>query len=199
MSEVLSDRYCIASVGQIDLVLSPQMLVSCDMVDHGCHGGDAWPGFNFMISHGLVRDQCLPYTSGNNGTNGDCPADGTCSIPNVSPQLFKCKPNSLVSFNNTSDIKQAMLNYGVLYCEFDVYADFKQYKSGIYYKTSNNLLGQHAVKLLGWGKQNGINYWTFQNSWGADWGENGFFRIKIGESNICGFSWVCDPDLTVIH
>ena len=63
---------------------------------------------------------------------------------------------------HTNDIKKAMEQYGVLYCEFDVYADFKEYKSGIYYQTSNNLLGQHAVKLLGWGTENVIKYWIFQ-------------------------------------
>ena len=41
---------------------------------------------------------------------------------------------------------------GPMYVRFDVYADFEEYKAGIYAKTSHVLLGGHAVKLIGWGK-----------------------------------------------
>ena len=57
--------------------------------------------------------------------------------------------------------------------------------SGIYKRNSSKLLGGHAVKIIGWGNENGTDFWVAQNSWGAAWGENnGHFRIAVGE---CGF------------
>lgn len=54
------------------------------------------------------------------------------------------------------------------------------YKSGIYERHSWIPMGGHAVKIVGWGVENGTNFWIVANSWGETWGENGFFRIKMG-------------------
>jgi cathepsin B len=58
-----------------------------------------------------------------------------------------------------------------------------QYESGIYKHVSGGLLGGHAVVIVGWGVEDGTNYWIAQNSWAADWGEEGYFRIAEGECN----------------
>ena len=62
-SEALSDRFCLASNQQIDVVLSPQDLVSCDWWDHGCSGGIISWAWSYMTSHGLVSESCFPYES----------------------------------------------------------------------------------------------------------------------------------------
>lgn len=46
-------------------------------------------------------------------------------------------------------------------------------------------MGGHAVKIIGWGKKEEDEYWLIANSWGNNWGEDGFFRIEIG--NCCDF------------
>lgn len=58
------------------------------------------------------------------------------------------------------------------------------YESGVYSHTEGGFLGGHAVKIVGWGVENGTSYWIAANSWGTTWGEDGFFRIQEGE---CGF------------
>ena len=64
---------------------------------------------------------------------------------------------------------------------FYIYSDIYNYKSGIYSKARGAYRGKHAVKVVGWGSENGINYWIAQNSWGTSWGENGFFRVQFGQ------------------
>jgi C1A family cysteine protease len=45
----------------------------------------------------------------------------------------------------------------------------------------------HAVTMIGYGYEDGIEYWIAKNSWGCDWGEEGFFRIALG-NNVCGIA-----------
>ena len=68
---------------------------------------------------------------------------------------------------------------------FTVYSDFENYASGIYKHTGGSYLGGHAVKMVGWGTENGVDYWKIANSWNPYWGEKGFFRIVRG-TNECG-------------
>ena len=55
----------------------------------------------------------------------------------------------------------------------EVYQSFYDYKSGIYHKGIHDMfpVGGHAVKLIGWGTQDGDDYWICANSWGTEWGE----------------------------
>ena len=84
---------------------------------------------------------------------------------------------------------------GSLFITFDVYEDFLNYGRGYYKHTTGDLLGYHAVKLVGWGYDwfRDVNYYIVQNSWGDDWGMRGFFNIVIGDSNSSQFGYTCDP------
>jgi len=77
------------------------------------------------------------------------------------------------------------MNNGPVEIAFDVYEDFLTYKSGVYIHTDGSMLGGHAVKMLGWGTENGVDYWLLANSWNEDWGDNGFFKIRRGTDE-CG-------------
>jgi cathepsin X len=55
----------------------------------------------------------------------------------------------------------------------------------------------HDVSVVGWGIQEGIKYWVVRNSWGANWGEGGFFRIVKGINNLnleSNCSWAVPKD-----
>ena len=67
---------------------------------------------------------------------------------------------------------------------FSVYEDFFSYSSGIYVHTYGGYAGGHAVKIIGWGTQDGTSYWICANSWGTGWGMNGFFNIAFNQCGI---------------
>lgn len=75
--------------------------------------------------------------------------------------------------------------HGPVQAALSVYADFVNYKSGVYQHTTGDYLGGHAIKIIGWGTENGTPYWLVSNSWNTDWGDKGFFKILRG-SNHCG-------------
>jgi cathepsin B len=53
----------------------------------------------------------------------------------------------------------------------------------------------HFLKVIGWGVENGLNYWLCANSWGAKWGEKGFIKFKQGDSGIEDNVYGCQPDI----
>jgi len=50
--------------------------------------------------------------------------------------------------------------------------------------------------MIGWGTSSGTDYWILANSWGASWGENGYFRIGYNECKIDDMLYSCAPDLS---
>jgi cathepsin B len=184
-SEVLSDRFCIASNGAVDVILSPQDLVSCDRNDLGCNGGYLDRSWNYLVNTGVVSDSCYPYTSGS-GVTGTCRLSGGNCVDGSTPAT-KYHAASSRTYSSVEEIKTDIFTNGPVETGFLVYQDFMSYKGGIYRKSSNYLLGGHAVKVVGWGLDQASNteYWVVANSWGTKWGENGHFRIAIG--NCCNF------------
>lgn len=53
--------------------------------------------------------------------------------------------------------------------------------TGVYQHKVGKALGGHAIRILGWGEEDGTPYWLIANSWNTDWGENGYFKILRGE------------------
>lgn len=56
---------------------------------------------------------------------------------------------------------------------------------GVYKHVQGEMLGGHAIRILGWGVEDDTPYWLIANSWNSDWGDNGFFKILRGEDH-CG-------------
>jgi cathepsin B len=191
-SEALSDRFCIASKEQTQVILSPEDLVACDRSDMGCNGGWLDHAWKYLEKTGAVTDTCFPYTSG----DGSVPSCATKCVDGSAYKKYKCKSGSVVEATNPTQIKAEIYQNGPMETGFSVYQDFMNYKSGIYKYTSGGLLGGHAVKMVGWGSENGVDYWICANSWSTKWGEQGFFRIKTGEVGIDQAVYACAPELS---
>merc|ERR1712003_112736 len=99
-----------------------------------------------------------------------------------------------VTANGVQEIQQAVMAGGPMEVAFTVYADFENYAGGIYHHVTGDPVGGHAVKLVGWGVEDGVKYWKVANSWNPYWAEKGYFRIKFGEGGIDDQAVASSPD-----
>ena len=204
-AEAMSDRICIASKGKLQTRISTEHLLSCcSSCGYGCEGGypaAAWQFFEYngLPTGGLYQDNktCQPYSFHPcdhhvDGPNGPCKGNGP------TPRCSKtCNSEYQTSFQDDlwygadsyslydSDIQSDIFNHGSVEAAFSVYEDFLTYKSGVYRHVTGPMLGGHAIKIIGWGTENGDDYWTVANSWNNGWGDNGTFKILRG-SDHCG-------------
>ena len=190
-SEAFSDRICIASNGAVDVILSPQDMVSCDAWDMGCNGGILSWAWSYIANTGVATDDCTPYVSGA-GTVPSC--SKTCADGSAIKK-YKCAKSTTVNAKGVAAVQSEVYANGPVETGFDVYEDFFSYKSGVYTYTAGAKAGGHAVKIIGWGQENGVNYWICANSWGTSWGMDGFFNIEWGQCNIDASTYACKPQL----
>jgi len=166
----------------------------------GGNQGDTGP-----LAGGFCSEFSLPHCHHHGPQGSDpYPAEGTPGCPSQSsPKCSKtcdktAKPphdtyakdqykftGSVQSYSNEAAIQNAIMTAGPVETAFTVYSDFENYVSGIYKKTSSQVLGGHAVRIVGWGVDAGTKYWKVANSWNPFWGEQGYFRIVRGV-NSCG-------------
>lgn len=174
-NEVLSDRLCIKNNLNSSTDLSNQYLISCINSEYKCDGGYLDRPWVLFQTQGVVSEACFPYTSGKTLIVPKCPT--SCVKRNA---FTKYKSQSFDYYTTVDEIKNQIFNYGPISTGMLVYTDFFTYKSGIYELTDEGVfVGGHAVKIIGWGVENGVEFWVAKNSWGNLWGIDGFFKIKI--------------------
>jgi len=158
--------------------LSEQDLISCSNAGD-CGGGNAWKSFDYMETNGVVTENCFPYQANDSGCH-------LCS--NWNKKLAKIKNWGWVTTSSTDKYAiKSSLQSGPLVFFMEVYDDFYYYTSGIYEKTIGaSYEGSHQVVLIGYNEIQ--NYWICKNSWGKNWGENGYFKIRMGQCN--GGTWI---------
>jgi len=206
--------YAFASMGMLEArmriltnntqtpVFSPQDVVACSRYSQGCDGG-----FPYLIAgkyaqdFGVVEEQCYPYLGKNQDkcepTLPNCQRTHVAKYEYVGGYYGGCSEEKMM---------QELVNNGPLAVAIEVYPDFQQYKSGIYHhvesikahwlKQSSSEgynpfeLTNHAVLAVGYGEEVNKNsdqvekYWIVKNSWGEQWGEQGFVRIRRGTDEI---------------
>ena len=88
---------------------------------------------------------------------------------------------------------------GPISCVMDVTQTLLDYTGGVFTSREGKWLGKHAVEVTGWGVDEETNtpYWIVRNSWGTYWGENGWFRIAMGQ-NLLNIELLCSWGVPVI-
>lgn len=198
--ETITDRVCTFTNGTKQFHFSAEDLVACNIDEMGCYGGSPQSALEYWAEEGLVsggnynsHEGCKPYsfpTCANHMKNctkyGSTPTcEHSCEegyeIPYNKDKKRGKEPYRIMDEKN---FMAELYTNGPFVACFMVYEDFANYTGGIYKHVSGKDISGHAVKILGWGVENGTKYWLAANSWGTDFGENGFFRILRG-TNEC--------------
>jgi len=149
----------------------PVSLSEQELLDCASSVGDAGPyGIEFIIKNGGINSfDAYPY-SGNCG--------GACNATLKAVKVAQVK--SVKCLNNggpESDILSWLENSPMAISLAGT--TLASYRSGILTACSDRDMN-HSVTLVGYGNSNSTEYWILKNSWGASWGENGFFRLQYG-------------------
>jgi len=175
--------------------LSEQQLVSCSTTDYGCEGG--WPfwALTDMLAspyNGRIdTEKGFPYVSGD-GDNGVCKF-GTSDV-GASITAYKSYCTEQTAVCQETEMQQLLVTYGPLSVCLDA-GPMQYYQGGIDNPTDCDPDAiDHCVTIVGYGVQSGTPFWRIKNSWGTDWGENGFYRLIRG-TGACGINKV----ITIAH
>lgn len=163
--------------------LAEQELVDCATGiaygSHGCNGGQMEGAFKFIIENGQCALSAYPYTA----------KDGSCQKCTAVAHISSCsdvKPNDQIS------LKAAVAQQPVAIA---IEADtryFQSYSSGVLTSSSCGTNLDHGVLIVGYGTENGQDYWLVKNSWGTSWGMDGYVKIarssSTNDAGICGIA-----------
>ncbi|KAF6202550.1 hypothetical protein GE061_002948 [Apolygus lucorum] len=207
LTSVMTDRLCIASGGTFRAPISAENLLTCCgecSNGNGCQGGNHPIAWVYAKTQGIVTGGdynshigCQPYQlqpcAHSDGSKREpcrdllpsikTPAcENKCLNPSYKKNTFskdhKFVKEAYIITNDEKAIQREIMQRGPVAAAFLVYADFPSYKSGVYHRMSDVLVGGHGVKIIGWGTENGVDYWLVVNSWNTDWGDKGLFKIQ---------------------
>ncbi|XP_054846345.1 cathepsin W [Eublepharis macularius] len=164
--------------------LSVQEVVDCMRCAHGCEGGYPWDAFQTVLNRsGLTNDKQYPYM----GKQQSCRKNQGKAVAWIQDYEFLPKDEKYIA--------HVVASRGPVTALLNVKA-FQHYRKGIIRRPSQACSPEnvdHVVLIVGYGEVKSRRgswsgpYWIIQNSWGKNWGEEGYFRLHRG-TNTCGIA-----------
>jgi len=241
--DMLADRFCIMSLGQIKFIPSPSEIAICSSnytdiasqwgnidelkkidddlhKNRGCNGATLFEAIDTLYTEGITTSECFPskWSGNTNEVNSSSGRNDSYNVPETedSTKFPYCYTLQTPDFDTCVDKKQAMRIYraktgytipkdelsimaelcqnGPVTTGIMIYNDFMNGYDGksIYThpdKKDDKPVGGHCITIYGYGEEfvssenRLVKYWIMKNSWGSDWGLDGFFKI---ERNLAG-------------
>ncbi|XP_021897428.1 cysteine proteinase COT44 [Carica papaya] len=149
--------------------LSEQELVDCDrQYNSGCNGGLMDYAFKFITENGGIdTERHYPY----HAVNGNC-----------DPARKNSKVVSIDGYEDVVASDEMALKKAVAHQPVSVAIEaggryLQHYQSGVFTGECGTDL-DHGVIIVGYGTENGVDYWLVRNSWGTNWGDSGYIKIE---------------------
>jgi len=144
-----------------------------------CDGGDYFMLANLFSQKGTVLESCDPYVDRDVGCKDSCPY-----IKTLLDWRF-------ISYEvpDTNVLKSYIYNHGPVFTSiYAGYTEFISYDGSYTLYHPGTEPPDHAVLIVGWDDNlhhaGGMGGWIVKNSWGANWGDNGYFYIAYGSASI---------------
>jgi len=152
----------------------------CSEYNQACGGGYPFLASRWSEDVGLVPSSCFPYD-----TAARCELRCDASLLE---RRWRADGHRYVGGfyggSSEEEMMRELVHGGPVVASFEPKSDVMYYSGGIYYSVPGQRSEwervDHAVLLVGYGEERGEKYWLLQNSWGLEWGEKGFFRMRRG-------------------
>lgn len=154
--------------------LSEEELVDCSRGgNRGCSGGEPINAFDWIAKNGICSERSYPYTAYQDECHNQF---------NPCQEATKIDGYTAVTPNNEVALKQAVAQQPIS-VEIDANTDlFRFYKSGVLKGDACGTSLDHAVLAVGYGTENGQDYWLVKNSWNVSWGDKGYVKLARTDS-----------------
>lgn len=159
---------------------SAQQLVDCDTHDNGCKGGFMDRAYKYIQENGGIEsEKDYPYTSGSTGKPTECQWDKSKKATTIDGWEF-------VKEKDDKAMEEAVATVGPLSVAIFATKHFVSYSHGVYDEDAkcNGKDVNHGVAVVGYGNEDGKDYWIVKNSWGSGWGDGGYAKVVKGV-NLC--------------
>jgi len=172
------ESYYALSAGKAKLTgLSMEQIVDCDVNGpdsgccYGCEGGWPYAAYDYVreTSNGIDNYNSYPYTA-ENGVSGNCAFESSNVVTSLT---------GYTTISGETGLYKQLSTAGPVSVCVDA-SSWQSYTGGVLTQCTNNV--DHCVQATGYaGYGASGSYWIVRNSWGADWGEQGFIWVEIGQ------------------
>jgi Papain family cysteine protease/Cathepsin propeptide inhibitor domain (I29) len=158
------------------LRFSHQQLIDCDTSNYGRRAGWVSESLKYVKEKGIAFEDWYSYMNEGN------PVARECRYKYITPNYIldsfeecpfgSCNRSKILSMLSQGPLSAVMDGEGNGY--------FKDYKSGVLDMPCTSI--NHAINIIGVDSDEIDGYYIGRNSWGTNWGENGYFRMRFNDS-----------------